>query len=168
MDPRLCLGVILRLLPRGVVLLAPVCSTMGTLARNHTRRCFIVPIGDVSRADVRSANVMSIRALVLCWVISALGGTFVLEQPAGGCFRHLPWFRYMAKYILTIYRQAVWMRAFGAPSLKRTFLWSNSSQVALLFRKVQAWGKKIGYSAPATQSNIACSVSPMLRSLVAR
>ena len=59
--PRLALSVILRLRPGSLVVFAPVCSTMGTLARNHTRRCFTLPIGNTLRADVENANVMSLR-----------------------------------------------------------------------------------------------------------
>ena len=126
---RLALCVLLRLRPRSLVVLAPVCSTMGTIAAGHTRRSFVLPIGDTSRQDVSQANKMSLRVLILVWVCSALGHKWIIEQPASGVWRHLPWWRFFVKYVQITYRQGVWMKHFGTASMKRTYLWSNCAEV---------------------------------------
>ena len=39
------------------------------------------------------------RSVILCWLLHALGHAFILEQPANGMFRHLPYWRFYTKYI---------------------------------------------------------------------
>ncbi|CAL1146409.1 unnamed protein product [Cladocopium goreaui] len=67
---------ILKLEPSSLGVLAPVCSSMGFLASSVTKRCCMMPLGDISK--------------------------------------------------MTVYRQPVWMRHWGADSCKPTNLWCNS------------------------------------------
>lgn len=97
--------------------------------------------------------------MLLCWVLSALGHRFVLEQPAGGMWRHLPFWRFYCKYIAVVFRQAVWMRQYGSKSLKRTFLWSNCPEVKLLDRG------PITKAARLLQTQLAVSLSADLDTL---
>ena len=42
---------------------------------------------------------MLLRSIIICWLLAALGHTFILEQPGGSAFRHFPQWRYFCKYI---------------------------------------------------------------------
>lgn len=81
------------------------------------------------KPHVFSGNLLAVRAILICWVLAALGHTFLLEQPAGSRFRFFPQWRFFCKYICTVFRQGLWMRHYGSESCKHTFLWSNSSGV---------------------------------------
>lgn len=120
---------VLKLQARSLGLLAPVCYSMGFLAASQTKRSFIVPLGDLGNPHVFSGNLLAVRAILICWVLAALGHTFLLEQPAGSRFRFFPQWRFFCKYICTVFRQGLWMRHYGSESCKHTFLWSNSSGV---------------------------------------
>ena len=90
-DVRLAISVVLRLRPQSLVLLAPVCSTMGTLARAHTKRCFILPLGDETREDVSASNLMTLRPEYVIQMAGFLGCT----SAAGTSMRTLhTWLRF--------------------------------------------------------------------------
>ena len=42
---------------------------------------------------------MLLRSIIICWLLVALGHTFILEQPGGSAFRHFPQWRFFCKYI---------------------------------------------------------------------
>ena len=42
------------------------------------------------------------RSTILCHLLAALGHVFVLEQPSGGYFRHIPRWRYLCKYCVVV------------------------------------------------------------------
>ena len=62
--PRLALTAVLRLLPKSMGVLAPVCSSMGYLASSQSKRCFVQPLGDCSKGFVASGNLLAARRLV--------------------------------------------------------------------------------------------------------
>ena len=82
---RLALVGVLKLKPRSLGLLAPVCSSMGFLAASQTKRSFIVPLGDLGNPHVFSGNLLAIRPDVIhletlqqkCQIINLI----ILTQP---------------------------------------------------------------------------------------
>ena len=44
----------------------------------------------------------SLRTIILCWVLVALGHCFILEQPTGSHFKSFPHWRYFYKYICRV------------------------------------------------------------------
>lgn len=120
---------VLRLQPGSLGVLAPVCSSMGFLTASQTNRSFFCPLGSSEFGWVQTGNILAIRSILLAWLLVGLGHCFLLEQPSGSMFRHFPQWRFFCKYICVVFRQRVWMRHWGAGSLKPTFLWSNSELV---------------------------------------
>lgn len=92
------------------------------------------------------------RCILLCYLAMALNLCFILEQPGSAKFALLPQWQHFCQQVawvaglrctrvgtcpnntilqlvtheIQVYRQTVNMRAFGAPSMKKTCLWSNS------------------------------------------
>ena len=128
---RLALLTILKLEPSSLGVLAPVCSSMGFLASSVTQRCFTLPLGDTRKISVAQGNLLACRyldsnhpypnclmttpknrrfpsqprSIILCWVLVALGHSFLLEQPKGSHFRSFPHWRFFCKYIC----KATWL-----------------------------------------------------------
>ena len=44
----------------------------------------------------------TLRSILICWVLAALGHVFLLEQPVGSNFRHFPQWRFFCKYICRV------------------------------------------------------------------
>lgn len=44
----------------------------------------------------------TLRSILICWVLAALGHVFLLEQPTGSNFRHFPQWRFFCKYICKV------------------------------------------------------------------
>ena len=90
---RFALMSILRLHPGSLVVLAPVCSSFSYMCSSQSKRAFYWPQGDESISWVRCGNIMNGRVTLLAWLCVACGCTFLIEQPADGCFNQLPRFQ---------------------------------------------------------------------------
>lgn len=67
---------------------------------------------------------MACRALIICLLCAAKGVWFILEQPHSSVMEYHPVFQSLAK-LLRIHRFTMKMLDYGAPSVKRTHLYSS-------------------------------------------
>lgn len=105
MMTRCALVAILRLHPKSLVLLAPVCSGFSFMSSSQAMRFFYAPLGNEQYPWVKSGNVMSCRVTLLCWLCCALGHVFILEQPSSARFGFMPRWRYFCDNIAYVFRQ---------------------------------------------------------------
>ena len=99
MMTRCALVAILRLHPKSLVLLAPVCSGFSFMSSSQAMRFFYAPLGNEQYPWVKSGNVMSCRVTLLRWLCCALGHVFILEQPSSARFGFMPRWRYFCDNI---------------------------------------------------------------------
>lgn len=65
------------------------CSTWVSISRPSTGRSFFAPEGNQERKCVAEGNQMAARCALVCALVFALYGTFVVEQPSSSLlFRH--------------------------------------------------------------------------------
>lgn len=90
---------ILRLHPKSLVILAPVCSGFSFMCSSLAQRFFWRPEGMESLHWVRAGNIMANRVTLLCWLCAALGHTFLLEQPGSARLAALPRWQYFCQKV---------------------------------------------------------------------
>ena len=91
----------------------------GSTLRSRTR-----PLGRSDSQAVRDGNVLAARAFILCLICAAKFIWWMLEQPGSSCMELHPLFQHMLK-MLTIHKLGINMSDFGAPTTKRTLLYSS-------------------------------------------
>ncbi|CAE7829649.1 unnamed protein product [Symbiodinium sp. CCMP2592] len=69
-------------------LLAPVCSSWVLTNTGTSQRSIAFAEGNSNLAYVRAANQMTSRTVLLAVLITALGGTFMIEQPGSSLMRY--------------------------------------------------------------------------------
>ena len=116
----------LSIVPRGFAWLGVPCSTFVWIARGHTKRSPLAPLGDCGRGDVRRANRIAERVRILLRLMGMRGIFFILEQPAGSLLWRMPAIRLAARqYRVKGHRWArrfVWLGHFGRKQCKPTEL----------------------------------------------
>ena len=126
-DLRMALLLVRRVRRRGLLFLAPVCSTFTFINMPSTGRCFLLPHG-LPLERVSDANKLVARTTLLY----NLGETFRLvvtvEQPVhrsvgGGMIRLQAWQRLIEQ--IATYRATVAQGQYGANTVKPTWLFSN-------------------------------------------
>jgi len=95
----------------GVAWFGVPCSTFVWVARGHTKRSRASPLGDASRADVRSANVLVRRVGVLLCLLRLRNVFFIVEQPAGSLLWQQPAMKFELRNAGKR-RKRVWARCF--------------------------------------------------------
>lgn len=120
------LTLILRLRWGGAALAAPVCSSWVWISRSVTRRSWFDPLGDFTKVSgVRQGNLMVSRLVALCYVMSAMGVSWIIEQPANSLMQwHPRWQTLLAQ--MNVFRHHIFMSDFGSLSSKPTWLYSTS------------------------------------------
>lgn len=103
---RLAILAILRLHPCGLVILAPVCSGFSYMCSSQAQRHWLNPEGNTDLPWVRAGNIMANRVTLLCWLCSALGHSWVIEQPSSKKFGDLPRWRFFCENVIF----ATWMQ----------------------------------------------------------
>lgn len=83
------------------------------------------PFGNTSSKAVRDGTVLARRALVLLLVAAAKGCWWVSEQPSTSSVEYLPCFQHLLK-MMSVRRLNVAMADYGAPTEKRTALYSSN------------------------------------------
>ena len=122
------LALALRVRGGGGILAAPVCSTWVYMNRGTSRRSVANPHGDGRVLQVREANCMVSRVMLLCYVAAARGLLFVVEQPTGSLMEKHAAFQEMLRRF-AVYRKSIVMEHFGAGTRKPTWLYSNSQRI---------------------------------------
>ena len=116
----------LSIVPGGFARLGVPCSTFVWIARGHTKRSPLAPLGDCGRGDVRRANRIVERVRILLRLMSMRDVFFILEQPAGSLLWRMPDIRLAARqYRVKGHRWArrfVWLGHFGHKQFKPTEL----------------------------------------------
>ena len=121
------LRLVLRVVPGGFVWWGTPCQTFIWLARGHTKRTWKNPEGDVTRRDVRGANEIVRRQVLLTRILVARGCFFLVEQPMSSCMWRLKTFKHFWKERPTVagvrmIRKFVWLGFFGHSLPKGTVL----------------------------------------------
>ena len=130
----LAMLLVLRLVPGAGMLAAPVCSTWVWLNRGTSLRSSGRRLGDTLRQQVRDANCMVARVVLLAILTTCRGLVWIIEQPANSLLEKHPRFQLLLSR-MPVYRITTYMQAFGGPSLKPTWLYSNSPLIDELARK---------------------------------
>lgn len=87
--------------------------------RSRTR-----PLGRKDSQAVRDGNILAARAIILCLIAASKCVWWVLEQPSSSIFELHPLFQQMVR-MLRVHRLSINMSDFGAPTVKRTILYSS-------------------------------------------
>lgn len=104
-DLRLAILAVLRLQPCSLVILAPVCSGFSYMCSSQAKRFWFDPLGDETYEWVKCGNLMANRVILLCWLCSALGHVWLVEQPSSAKFGDLPRWRFFCEQVV----YAIWM-----------------------------------------------------------
>lgn len=104
-DLRLAILAVLRLQPCSLVILAPVCSGFSYMCSSQAKRFWFDPLGDETYEWVKCGNLMANRVILLCWLCSALGHVWLVEQPSSAKFGDLPRRRFFCEQVV----YAIWM-----------------------------------------------------------
>ena len=101
---------------RGLLWLAPVCSTWIFLSTGTTLRSKINPSGDTSLRCVREANTMTSRCVLLMALADAMNITYILEQPTSSVMVYYDRMQWLAALHSMYTITPVCMGAFGGDS----------------------------------------------------
>lgn len=91
------LTLLLRLVPGGFHMTAPVCSSYTWINRASTGRSIENPLGDTTDPRISRANVMVSRTILGLLLSSARGLFWILEQPALSIMERHPAFRLLLR-----------------------------------------------------------------------
>ncbi|CAE7359121.1 unnamed protein product [Symbiodinium sp. CCMP2456] len=86
-------GVMSAVQGRAVVWFGLVCSSFTVINMGHSKRSFLVPMGDTSKRTVQEGNCLGARTCLLMLLVLAMNGVFILEQPGGSFFQYFPRFQ---------------------------------------------------------------------------
>ena len=92
--------------------------------RGTSQRSATNPLGEERHESVRTGNILLCRTLVFLWIAQALRVHWILEQPKGSVMELHPRFQEMLGR-LSLWKHTISMKAFGAPSMKPTWLYSS-------------------------------------------
>ena len=115
---------VLRVMPLGLLLLAPLCSSWGFLPMSITKRKACNPLGDPAVPMVAEGNLMNGRVACICMLAHKLGLRWIVEQPRDSMFFMTP---AMKACLTACSAQKVrfQLRDFGHPNPKPTVLYGN-------------------------------------------
>ena len=97
----------------------------GPRSRGSTLRTKSRPLGRKDSKAVQLGNLLTARALVLILIIASKGCWWVLEQPSTSLMEYHPLFQAMLRLLSGVVRKTIDMSQYGAPTKKRTFLYSS-------------------------------------------
>ena len=136
------LALAISIVPGGLAMLAPVCSTWIKMAMGHTLRSRAFPHGKVgggrnlgrNRSDVLNANIMIWRVSILLRIFYALGVMYFLEQPEHSFLILHEAMQILLREGFDVFRVRFNMEIFGAPTRKPTWVYSSHAVVGSLVR----------------------------------
>ena len=105
------------IVPNGMAWFGVPCSTFVWISRGHTKRSRATPLGDELRSDVRNANRIVRRVLVILNILVRRSVFFIIEQPAGSLLWRMPGVRRIARSVqiknIKWQRRFVWLGHYG-------------------------------------------------------
>ena len=121
----LAIMMLLRLEARGLLWLAPVCSSWVWMNLGTSKRNKIAIFGDCDYHYVRAANLQVARVCLLLEWACAMGIYWALEQPISSLLEFHPRYQaLLAKHLVYVF--TVELGAYGANSLKRIKIYTNA------------------------------------------
>lgn len=112
-----------------ISLMGIACATWVAISRGSTLRDIFNAMGDPHSLAVYRANKAVSRSMLLVMMIVCWEGVPILENPGSTLLNMHDRFRYLVQLLrskgIGLFRQALWMKLWGHPCLKRTFLWST-------------------------------------------
>ena len=90
---------LLKLHPKSLVILAPVCSSFSYMCTGQSGRSYFCPLGFEEVRWVREGNIMCSRVVLLIWLCCALELIFLLEQPGEAKFGNMPRWQFFCRNI---------------------------------------------------------------------
>lgn len=114
--------------PGSGFLAAPVCLSFVFMNSGTARRTDARPLGEEAFESVWMGNVLCARTLIVLLIAHSLECWWILEQPKGSKMEAHPCFQDVLRWI-HVWRQHISMGAFGAKSLKPTWLYSSSEAI---------------------------------------
>lgn len=119
-----------------ISLMGIACATWVAISRGSTLRDIFNAMGDPHSLAVYRANKAVSRSMLLVMMIVCWEGVPILENPGSTLLNMHDRFRYLVQLLrskgIGLFRQALWMKLWGHPCLKRTFLWSTSRVISVL------------------------------------
>ena len=123
---------VLKLVPGGILIAAPVCSSFCAMCRAQTKRTARNPLGDDYMVFVKDGNTIANRLILILWLACSLDVLFLVEQPGGSTMWSIPRFRFFQESSCRMIKVCFWMKEHGSRTAKRTALYANSLQAKLL------------------------------------
>ncbi|CAE7616202.1 unnamed protein product [Symbiodinium sp. CCMP2456] len=127
---------ILRCVPGDAICLFAIkCSSFSSMNVGTSKRSACNSVGWDHVPTVRLGNQLLERSILLLYLATSLGLTWMVEQPRGSVLDMYPTWRHM---LMQLYRVAGtraasrvcwWMSHYGSPTPKRHYMWSNSASV---------------------------------------
>ena len=94
--------------------LAPVCTSFSAVNVGTSKRSPTTPWGDVSRPYIVLGNCLASRSILLTMLATALGGTWILEQPGSSLMQWLLRMEHLRVHGIPHYVVQWWARHYGA------------------------------------------------------
>ena len=121
---------------RGLLWMAPVCSSWIFMSMGTTMRSRWTPEGDTSVACVKDGNIMVCRCVLLAALAHALNLTWIIEQPSSSVMVYHPRMQWLAKFACMYWVGGIHMGAYGGDSQKTLKLYSNEQWIEQLYKKL--------------------------------
>ncbi|CAE7276232.1 unnamed protein product [Symbiodinium sp. CCMP2592] len=117
---------------------AVMCSSFTKMNAGTSKRSKCSSMGFDAFPSVSYSNKLLERSVLLIYLVTALGGTWFLEQPSQSVLEYYPTFRKMLLDLFNVqggdavFDTRWWMCQYGAPTPKRHYAYSNSDKIYLL------------------------------------
>lgn len=106
---------------------------MGSTGRSRNN-----PLGRADSIACQKGNILACRALVLMILCAAKGIFWCLEQPSSSCMEWHPLFQQLLR-LVSVRKFQFRMSKFGAPTPKRTILYSSNLPTKQWFQVYTVW-----------------------------
>lgn len=113
-------------------LIGLVCSSFVTISQGTHNRAPFSPLGLECFQFVRDGNCLTSRVVLIILAITAMGGSWMLEQPNSSQVHWHPRIRLLWRLLPQVFEARWWACMYGAPTAKRHVGWSNCRTVKLL------------------------------------
>ena len=123
-----------------------VCSSWVFLNRGTNKRTWVFPLGDPRVPSVRAGNEMVSKLFLFLMIMTIKGAFWLLEQPVSSLMHRHGRFQDWARNN-RLYRQFVWLGAYGAESPKGITLYSPFPWISELYKPLpnRVWPAEVSH-----------------------